>query len=73
MRSRPPAEISVLDVIEASIGPVNIVGCLAGEHLCDRAGNCEARNIWRLANQKLVDSFRDVTLADINAMPESTE
>ena len=70
--TRSPAEISVLDVIEASIGPVNIVGCLAGEHICDRAPGCEARTIWGLANKQLVESFRGISLADINAGPEGT-
>lgn len=66
--TRAPGEVSVLDVVEASIGRVNIVDCLGEESCCTHTETCSARIIWKIANDKLVESFRGVTLEDIHTM-----
>jgi len=68
---RPPGQVSVLDVVEASIGRVHIVDCLGEEPGCDHTETCSARVIWKIANDKLVESFRGVTLADMHTMSKS--
>ncbi len=43
MLSRPAADIKVGEIVEAAIGPINIVECLAQPDLCILATDCECR------------------------------
>ncbi len=44
--TRPPQEISVLQVIEAIQGPVAMNICAIDEVLCDRSGTCAIHPVW---------------------------
>jgi Rrf2 family transcriptional regulator, cysteine metabolism repressor len=44
--SRPPSEISLLEVVEAVEGKTAPVECVADEGFCGQAGGCAAREVW---------------------------
>ena len=62
---RPPEEICVRDVIEASIGPVSVVDCVRDPEACDRSDGCECRWVYAVINERIVDVLNDITLADL--------
>ncbi len=63
--ARPPSQISVLDVIDALEGPLELSECMTDSSACDRSRGCPVRRTW----QKLTDSINrelaGVTLGDM--------
>lgn len=59
--SRPPLDISVLDVVEALEGPLRPTLC--GGDACGRGGSCAAADVWGRATEALKDVFGTTTLA----------
>lgn len=69
--ARPPGEITILDVIDAMEGPLELSECMTDEGHCDRSCQCPVRRVW----QKLTDSINrelaDVTLDEM--LPSNNE
>jgi Rrf2 family protein len=61
----PPGEITVGQVLEASIGPVRLVDCLEDPALCRRSDSCESRLVYQLINDRVDEVLRSYTLADL--------
>lgn len=57
--------IRVGDIIEASIGPINIVDCVDDPDYCMKAEWCECRPLYAMLNQRIKDAFNSFTLADL--------
>jgi Rrf2 family protein len=52
MLSRPPAQISVKDIVLALEGSLDVVHCLKDDGACPRAATCVTQELWRdLANE----------------------
>ncbi len=64
---RFPEKTTLLDIVEATDGPLAIAACLARPGICPRQGRCSAECAWRRVNDALADALRSVTLADILA------
>lgn len=64
--TRPPAQISVLEIVEALEGPLTASVCDSerGE-LCGHAGACAAAPVWARATSALRQVFAQTTLADL--------
>jgi len=63
--ARPAEEILILDIIEASIGPICISSCLSSPEVCKRSHSCECQLIWRLLNDSIRKVLGDYSLADM--------
>jgi Rrf2 family protein len=61
----PPSEITVGQVLEASIGPICVVDCLEEAALCPRSEYCECRLVYGLINDRIADVLQSYTLADL--------
>ena len=61
----PAGEITVAQVVEASIGPINLVDCLEDPASCPRSDFCECRVVYRLINNRVVEVMQEYTLADL--------
>ncbi len=57
---RPAGEISVLDVIEAVEGPIQINVCLnqTGRSICGQSPGCTMYDVWRDAQDKMLEVYR---------------
>ena len=64
-----PEDITLLNVIEAIEGPVAMNACNDIENPCDKAHDCNLAPHWRVINQKLYESFSDVTLQSLLGSP----
>jgi Rrf2 family cysteine metabolism transcriptional repressor len=63
--TRPPAEVTVKDIVEVLEGEIAPVPCVGNLEACDRSGACAATEVW----QRLADDMKKVlasyTLADL--------
>jgi Rrf2 family protein len=64
--ARSPAEITVLDIVEALDGPLNPLACTS-DRGCERADQCGAGSVWWEAKLVLERTLRSLTLADVAA------
>lgn len=63
--AKPPAEISVSEIIESLEGPVAIVECIHNEVECRHDDKCPTRQIWRDVNKAINGVLTQRTLADL--------
>ena len=70
--ARPAEEITVDEIIEASIGRIEIVHCVGSTERCARSRSCPSRAMWVKVNDQINDVFRCVTLADLRENGDST-
>lgn len=57
-----PHDTTLLDVLEAVQGPVNMSPCSADPSYCEKCGGCEYHVIWKRADRMMQDYFESVTL-----------
>lgn len=65
--ARFPSKITLLDIVEATGGPLALVHCLARPGVCKRQGRCAAEKAWGTVNEALAAALRRVTLASVVA------
>lgn len=63
--SRPPAEIRLLDVLNAVEGPIVLVECVKNAEVCNRSSQCVMRDIWDEFGLNIQTMFQNLSLADV--------
>jgi Rrf2 family protein len=63
--SREPEEITIRSVIEAVLGPINIVECVENPGVCPRSDRCECRGVYVLINRQITEALESFTLGDL--------
>lgn len=63
--ARPPAEISVLNIIDAMEGPLALSDCLSSDTSCAKAGQCRVRMVWEKLTDSINHELSGVTLKDM--------
>jgi Rrf2 family protein len=63
--SRPAVQISVLEILEAAIGSIEVVECLSVPEGCALGGDCECRVFFALLNRRVTETMEDVQLSDL--------
>jgi Rrf2 family transcriptional regulator, cysteine metabolism repressor len=63
--SRPPREITVLEVITALEGPLDLVECVTTDTACTKTAHCAARSIWVELAQSWKTMLGNLTLQDM--------
>lgn len=67
--SRPPAAITLADIVEAIEGPIAMTACVdAGAHDCCIEENCRVKPHWSAVNGAVRDALAGVTLASLSAV-----
>ena len=65
--SRPPASISVADVIQAVDGPLTVTACSDSDHSCDQYRKCNIRDpLWRIKD-RIVSALAATSVAELAA------
>ena len=68
--ARPPATISLADIVEAVEGPIALTACVEkGDHDCCIEGNCRVKPHWNAVNDAVRGALAGVTLAQLAAAP----
>lgn len=63
--TRPPEQVSPLEVIELIEGPVRESCCLLLDEACAAEGVCRINLVWRRAQHQMLTVLRQATLADM--------
>lgn len=63
--ARPASDIRLIEIVEAAIGPINIVGCLACPDDCMQSSHCDCRNLYMLINDRIRGAFSAFTLSEL--------
>jgi FeS assembly SUF system regulator len=72
--SRPPAAISLADVVEAVEGPIAMTACVEqGTHDCSIEHACSVRPHWGIVNEAVKGALAGVTLASLVSPPQVFE
>ncbi len=66
MLTRRPQDILIGEIIEASIGPIQIIDCLEPKFNCDFLDSCTSRRMWGLINTRITDVLYDYSLDDLS-------
>jgi Rrf2 family transcriptional regulator, cysteine metabolism repressor len=61
--ARHPAEISVLSILEALEGPLNLAECPKGSGCCGNPEVCALQELWAEGSRALKDVYRGISLA----------
>jgi Rrf2 family iron-sulfur cluster assembly transcriptional regulator len=63
--ARPAEEISVRQIIEAAIGPINVVDCVMRPEICDRSDCCECRWVYQRINHEITNLLNGMPLSEL--------
>ena len=63
--SRPPREITVGDIIDATEGPLTISECLSDTESCHKSGQCPTRKVWESLSNSINALLQSITLQDM--------
>lgn len=61
----PPEKITLLMIIQAVEGPIQLVDCLEGVRECEMAVKCVTRDVWKGAGEILENFFGKITIQDL--------
>ena len=62
--AREPKEITLLEVVEAIDGPIQLNECVTNEGICTFEQNCPIRPVWCDAQDELVKRLKSTSFAD---------
>lgn len=63
---KPPAAISVGEVIAVVEEPLNPVACLDAGSECDRANKCITQKVWKGLAEKIAEFLNSVSIEDLS-------
>jgi len=70
--ARPPAAISLAEIVEAVEGPIALTPCAEhGAHDCGLDHQCHVRPHWDVVNRAVRQALADVSLARLSRAPEA--
>jgi Rrf2 family protein len=64
--ARDPKEISLRNIVEAVEGPVALNRCLRKKDPCENTRTCPLADVWREAQEKMLEVLETATLASVN-------
>jgi Rrf2 family protein len=62
--AKKPVDITVYDILAASEGDINLVGCLSEG--CSRSDTCVVQRVWQGASDVLREYFSKITLQELH-------
>jgi len=65
MLSRPPSEITVLDIVEVLEGKLSLVDCTEALDVCERSPSCATRQVWQKLSDAIRETLAAITLEDV--------
>ena len=65
--TRPPAQITLTEIVTAAIGEINVVDCVKEPETCAKFEGCECRSLYTEINDAIVKTLDQYTLADLAA------
>jgi len=66
---RPGEDVSVAEIIAAIEGPIAMTECSVEQGLCSQEESCGLRGNWQRISLAVADALRQVSLAEMGALP----
>ncbi len=63
--ARPPTEIRLDQIIEATVGRLNIVDCVRSPETCMKSDGCDCRPLYVLINERILGVLEEITLEEM--------
>lgn len=63
--ARRPEDITLNEIVESTIGPINIVECVLNPDACLKSDFCECRSLYGLINRRITSVLDTLVLADL--------
>ncbi len=63
--SRPPEQINLREIVEATEGPVSVNLCVVDEDACDLTKTCAAHKVWRQVRYSINKMLEQITLKEL--------
>lgn len=63
--ARPPEQVTLLDIVDAMEGPVELSECTSPGQTCDRADSCPVRWVWQQTTDAINAELRKIKLSDM--------
>ncbi len=67
--SRPPEQISVVEMVGALEGPIGLVDCAMHPGACPQELGCTVREPWQRINRVVHDALSQIMLSDLVSSP----
>ncbi|MEW6659988.1 MAG: Rrf2 family transcriptional regulator [Thermodesulfobacteriota bacterium] len=71
--TRPPAEITVGEILAVLEEGATLVECIEHPMVCDRADICPTRLLWKEVSEAMFTKLQNVTLADLAQQAKTME
>ena len=62
--SRPPREITILEIVNSLEGPLDLVDCIGSKTICSKTETCASRSIWKELAESWKSILGNITLQD---------
>ena len=62
MLTKPPAQITLKDIVIAVEGSMCLVDCVDNPSVCSRADTCASRDVWCEISEKILQALEAITL-----------
>lgn len=63
--AKPPAEITLKDILVTLEGPFSLVDCVLNASACGRSKFCITRDVWKEIGDKISNILESITLNDL--------
>ncbi|MDD3336249.1 MAG: Rrf2 family transcriptional regulator [Eubacteriales bacterium] len=63
--AKPADQITLLDIVDAMEGPIELSECTSQEHVCDRSCNCPVRWVWQQVTDSINGELQKIKLSDM--------
>ena len=67
--ARDPQDITLLEVVEAIDGPIQLNECVGSDGVCIFDDNCPIKPVWCSAQEELVNRLKSTNFADLLVQP----
>jgi Rrf2 family protein len=71
--TRPPSEVTILDILHTLEGSLAPVECIDRPEVCSRSVNCGARDLWAELGDVMTGFLGSVTLEDLRERQREKE
>lgn len=65
MLAKPPAEVTIGDIVRAVAGPITIASCLEPDETCTKADTCLTRTVWQRASKAMERELDSITIDEL--------
>ena len=63
--SKPADQITLGQIVESAIGPINITVCTGDPDFCLKVDVCECRVVYQIINNRISNVLSEISLADL--------